>query len=111
MIRVKWDLEEAVALCDLYIKSERSLNIEKDKIEELSAVLNKRARIKGIIIDDKFRNVSGLSMQIGCIHYVATGGKEGFSNASKIFYEAYELFEKNLSDFNLIVEEFYRKYS
>lgn len=50
-------------------------------------------------------------MQIGCIHYVATGGKEGFSNASKIFYEAYELFEKNLSDFNLIVEDFYRKYS
>ena len=111
MIRVKWDLEEAVALCDLYIKSGCSLNIEKNKLEELSVVLNKRAGIKGIVVDDKFRNVSGLSMQIGCIHYVATEGKEGFSNASKFFYEAYELFESNPSKFNLIVDDFYKQYS
>lgn len=110
IIRVKWDLEEAVTLCDLYIKSGRSLNIEKRKIEDLSVVLNERAKIKGLVVDEKFRNVAGLSMQICCIHYVATGGTEGFSNASKIFYEAYELFENNPSEFNSIVEEFYRKY-
>mgnify|MGYP001078384147 CR=1 FL=1 len=85
MKRVKWDLEEAVVLLDFYIKSGCTLNINRDKLEELSLVLNKRAKIKGIVVDEKFRNISGLSMQIGCIHYIATDGKEGFSNASKIF--------------------------
>lgn len=110
MIRVKWDLEEAVTLCDLYIKSGRSLNIEKYKIEELSVALNKRAKTKGLVVDEKFRNAAGLSMQIGCIHYVASDGNEGFSNASKIFYEAYKLFENNPLGFNAILEDFYRKY-
>ncbi len=110
MIRVKWNMEEAVALCDLYIKSGFSLNIGKNELEGLSAVLNKRAEIKGIVVDDKFRNISGLLMQIRCIHYVTTGGKEGLSNASKIFYEAYELFESNPSEFKMIVDDFYNKY-
>lgn len=49
-------------------------------------------------------------MQIGCIHYIATDGKEGFSNASKIF-KAYELFESDSTKFNCIAEDFYKKYS
>lgn len=110
MIRVKWELEEAVVLCDLYIKSDCLLKKAKRKFKDLSVVLNKRAKINGIVVDEKFRNVSGISKQIGCIHYVATGGTEGFSNVSKIFYEAYELFKNNPLEFNSIVEEFYKKY-
>lgn len=111
MKRVKWDLEEAVVLLDFYIKSGCTLNINRHKLEELSLVLNKRAKIKGIVVDEKFRNISGLSMQIGCIHYIATDGKERFSNASKIFFKAYELFESDPSKFNCIAEDFYKKYS
>ena len=111
MKRVTWDLEEAVVLLDFYIKSGCTLYINRDKLEELSLVLNKRAKIKGIVVDEKFRNIAGLSMQIGCIHYIATDGKEGFSNASKIFFKAYELFESDPSKFNCIAEDFYKKYS
>jgi len=49
-------------------------------------------------------------MQIGCIHYVVTDGKEGLSNVSKIFYEAYDLYKKEPMKFNQMIEEFYCKY-
>lgn len=111
MIKVRWDIEEAVALCDVYIKTGRSLSVDRSILEKLSVMMNKRARMKGVTVDEKFRNTTGLSMQIGCIHYVATGGKEGLSNASKVFYEAYNLFEENLKEFNSIVNGFYEKYS
>lgn len=26
----------------------------------------------GLVVDEKFRNLNGLKMQIGCIHYVVT---------------------------------------
>ncbi len=91
MIKIKWDLEEAVALYDLYFKSGQILTIDMDKVNELSAIMKNRARIKGLAIDEKFRNVTGLTMQIGCIHYVVTNGNKGLSNVSKVFYEAYDL--------------------
>lgn len=110
MIRVKWELEEAVVLCDVYLKAGRSMNVDIDILQNLSLVMNKRAKIKGIKVDEKFRNVTGLSMQIRCIHYVATKGKEGLSNVSKVFYDAYDLFENDLDTFEAIVADFYSKY-
>lgn len=110
MKRVRWELEEAVVLYDVYLKSGCSLNVEKSILENLSEIMKRRAIKKGIEIDDKFRNVTGLSMQIGCIHYIATDGKEGLSNASKIFYDAHDLYERDRDKFNSIVDEFYRKY-
>lgn len=50
-------------------------------------------------------------MQLGCIHYVVTSGKEGMSNASKVFYDTYELYKKDTGKFRQISKEFYSKYS
>ena len=110
MIKVKWDLEEAVVLYDLYFKSGATLSVDTEKLNELSAIMKNRAAVKGMQIDEKYRNVTGLTMQIGCIHYVVTDGKEGLSNVSKIFYEAYDLYKKEPMKFNQMIEEFYCKY-
>ncbi|MFV0516383.1 MAG: hypothetical protein ACK5MV_03195 [Aminipila sp.] len=110
MIKVKWDLEEAVVLYDLYFKSGQTLSIDKDKLDELSAIMKYRATIKGLVTDEKFRNVTGLTMQIGCIHHVVTNGNEGLSNVSKIFYEVYDLYKRDPAKFDKIVKEFYCKY-
>lgn len=110
MIKVKWELDEAVIFCDVYIKSGRKMNIEKSILEKVSILLNKRAKEKGLTVDDKFRNVDGLSLQIRCIHYIVTNATEGLSNVGKIFYEAYELLAKNPQKFYFIVEDFYKKY-
>ncbi|WP_295131445.1 hypothetical protein [uncultured Catenibacterium sp.] len=62
MKRINWDLEETVALYDLYFKSGQTLSIDKDKLKQLSEILNRRVKIKGWVVDDKFRNVTALSM-------------------------------------------------
>ena len=111
MIKVQWELEEAVALFDIYFKNGGSLNISEDILGNMSEMYIKRAKDNGIIIDEKFRNLSGLKMQLGCVHYVVTSGKEGMSNASKLFYDTYELYKKDAGKFKQILEEFYRKYS
>ena len=110
MIKVKWDLEEAVALYDLYLKSGQTLSVDADKLNELSEIMKNRATIIGLTVDEKFRNLTGLSMQIGCIHYVVTEGREGLSNVSKVFYDAYDLYKEYPYKFNEIVEDFYCKY-
>lgn len=74
MVKVKWDLEEAVVLYDLYFKSGATLSVDTEKLNELSAIMKNRAAVKGVQIDEKYRNVTGLTMQIGCIHYVVTDG-------------------------------------
>lgn len=111
MIKVKWELEEAVALFDVYFKNDGNLNVSEDILGNLTEMYIKRAKDNGIIVDEKFRNLSGLKIQLGCIHYVVTDGKEGMSNASKLFYDTYELYKNDAEKFQRILKEFYRKYS
>lgn len=110
MIKVKWDVEEAAVLIDFYLKHQ-GLSHSKEELSVLTRLFRKRAIAKGITIDEKFRNGSGLSMQLGCIHYVATDGKEGFSNASKLFYDTYSLYQTDAERFNQIVQGFYNQYA
>lgn len=110
MIKVKWDLEKAVVLYDLYFKSGATLSVNTEELNELSANMKNRAAVKWVQIYEKYRNITGLTMQIGCIHYVVTDGKEGLSNISKIFYEIYDLYKKESMESNQMIEEFYCKY-
>ena len=50
-------------------------------------------------------------MQLACIHFVVTNGAEGMSNASKLFYDTYELIQNKPEKFEAILEGFYRKYT
>ena len=70
MKRVKWEMEEAVALYSLYKKY--GFPIPKEELIRLSFALNRRAEILGLDKDEKFRNISGLDMQSACIQYVDT---------------------------------------
>lgn len=94
----------------MYFKSGQTLSVDKDKLEQLSEILNRRANLKGWVVDEKFRNVTGLSMQVATIHYIVTGGKEGLKNSSKMFREVYDLYKEDQEKFDTIVEEFYLKY-
>lgn len=103
-------MKQLFCMIYIYIKSGQKMNIEKKTLEELSVLLNKRAKEKEMIVDEKFRNIYGLSMQIRCIHYIATNAKKGLSNVGKFFYEAHDLLEKAPEEFYSIVEDFYKKY-
>ena len=67
MIRVQWELEEAVALFDVYFKNGASLSIPEEKLSEISKAYHNRANQLGLVVDEKFRNLNGLKMQIGCM--------------------------------------------
>ena len=108
MIRVPWSEEEAVALFDLYFRE--GVNASLEEINRLSLIYNARARRLGLTIDEKFRNVHGIKMQLGCVHYIVTDGHEGISNASKLFYKIYSMYRDNHDRYDQLLEDFFLKY-
>lgn len=110
MLKVRWELDESVALMNLYFSNGGKLPANNEKVKNLSVAYKKRALEKGLLVDDKFRNISGLNMQLACIHYVVTGGKEGLSQASKLFYSTYELYTQDRKKFDAIYKDFETKY-
>lgn len=108
VIKVKWTEEEAIALFDLYFRE--GMNAPIEHIIHLSHIYQNRATKLGLNIDDKFRNISGLKMQLACIHYVVTDGCEGMSNASKLFYRIYDMYRQNRDRYDMILGQFYEKY-
>ena len=105
----QWDLEEAVALFDLYFQE--SGNVPVEKIDYLSQIYNIRAEYLGIQRNCKFRNSTGIKMQLMCIDYIVTNGERGLSNASRLFYKTYELYKNAPEQFKSILQKFYRRYS
>lgn len=110
MIKVQWAVEEAVALFDLYFQHGSKMNLPMDEVEKLSEIYNKRAKALGLDVDEKFRNISGLKLQLACIHYVVSGGRKGMSAASKLFYNTYQLYQTNPKEYRTILTDFYSKY-
>lgn len=110
MRRIKWELEESVALMNLYFCSGEKLPVNQDEVVRLSNIYLKRANMLGYDVDKNYRNINGLNMQLACIHYVVTEGREGFSSASKLFYDTYDLYKNNKTKFDNILEEFNKKY-
>ena len=111
MIRVKWDIEEMVALCDLYLKNKKSLVLDMNsELLKLSTILNKRADMLGIEHDDKFRNLSGLKMIMENIRFVDEQGKDGLANTSNMACYIVYMSRVDKQRFYEILKDFYRKY-
>jgi len=110
MVKIRWELEEAIVLFDLYLQNGSNPNISDEKLMKASYLYNKRAKKLGLLVDSKFRNLSGLKMQLGCVHYVVTKGKEGMSNASQVFHKAWTLHKAEPKRFHQILDEFYQDY-
>lgn len=100
----------AGSLCRDYFRYGATLSVPNDELLKLSQIYRNRANILGLNVDDKFRNLSGMKIQLGCIHYVVTGGKEGMSGASSLFYKTYDLYKHNPCEFQNICKSFYEKY-
>ena len=110
MKKINWAVEEAVALMNLYIENDSKIPVDANKVKKLSNTLKKRAERLNLDIDEKFRNVAGLNMQLACIHYVATDGKEGLSGASELFYDTYKLYLTDKKMFLRIYDDFSKIY-
>ena len=58
-LRIPWDIEEAVLMLDMLLKSLDGKLTRKEAIRQVSEKLRRRAVNRGIEIDDIFRNENG----------------------------------------------------
>ncbi len=112
MIKVNWDVEELVALIDIYRRSEGKTNEEIDaELLELSDALAYRADKLGIGHDENFRNMDGMKLMFQNVVYVATNGRHGMSAASSSMRKVYGMLSTAPEVFDLLLEEFARRYA
>lgn len=112
MIKVSWDVEELVALIDIFRKSEgKSSNQIDAELLELSTTLIKRADKLGIGHDEKYRNFNGMKMMFQNVAYIATNGQQGMSSTSSSVRRVYEMQRTSPEVFELILEEFMNHFS
>ena len=111
MIRIKWSVEEMVAMVALYYKYKNDENIDlENEYVLLSRQLVKRADILSIQHDSKYRNINGMRTIFENVKYVDTNGENGLSGASQLVYEVVKLYNDKPFVFNMILTEFNEKY-
>ena len=111
MQRIKWTIEEVVAMVDIYFRYENGeIDDLNSELIRLSETLNKRADILNIKHDNKFRNFNGMKCIFQNVRYVATNGEVGLSSASKLHYDVIDMYHNEKEKFDGILEEFHQKY-
>lgn len=111
MVKVNWDVEELVALIDVYINYHHLSTEEiNDKLSALSVRLNRRAALLQIPHDEKYRNLTGMKMMYQNVVYAATNGERGLSCVGMKLRETYQLFLTNPTMFRIILKEFNQRY-
>lgn len=101
-IRIKWDKYETALLIDGFWRIENSPEKKKEIIAELSESLRTRAVNLGIEIDDVFRNVNGISMQLSPIAHAFFPERPTLTT-SVMFEEIVELYKTNRASFDEIL--------
>ena len=66
-LHIPWDVEEAVLMLDMFLEYCDGKLTRKDAIRQVSEKLRRRAVIKGIEIDDIFRNENGIAFQMSAL--------------------------------------------
>jgi len=98
---MKWDIDEAVLLLELYGKLKvADKGTREHLILNFSNLLIKRAIDMGIEVDNKFRNVNGIKMQLQNFTYVITDGKTGLLSASNLFKTVYNIYTNDRVRYN-----------
>ena len=111
MIKVNWDVEELVALIDLYRRSDGK-SAEQIELEllALSKAFVGRAKLLGIEHDTKYRNLNGMKMMFQNVVYVASNGEYGLAAVSSSMRKVYEMSNSSPEVFDLILKEVTKRY-
>lgn len=105
MIKVNWDVEELVALIDVYRRSdEKSAEQIEVELLALSKAFVERAERLGIEHDEKYRNLNGMKMMFQNVAYVASNGDHGMSAASSAMRKVYDMSNSSPEVFDLILK-------
>lgn len=101
---VAFTRHEAVLLLDTYLKVLNGELTRVDSVKECSRTLRLMAINSGIEIDDTYRNVDGISLQMASMES-AYQGRTIMKSASRLFTETANLFNNNNKEYQKLLEE------
>lgn len=98
-IRIVWDEYETALLIDTFWQIEKTPNRKQELIKGLSDALRQKAINSGVTIDEKFRNVNGISMQLSPIAHAFFPERPSLTS-SVMFNRMVELYKTDREAFN-----------
>lgn len=104
-LRIPWDIEEAVLMLDMLLKSIDGKLTRKEAIRQVSEKLRRRAVNRGITIDDIFRNENGITFQMSALEVAYTGRKTKLKQPTKLFVETVNLYRNNRELYEEVLKE------
>lgn len=99
--RIVWDEHEQAVLLQALVDVLNHEIERKQAISEVSKRLREEAESRGIVIDEKFRNENGISLQMNCLEYAYTGGKTGLHVTRGWYFDIVNTYQ---NDQNVFVE-------
>ncbi len=103
--RILWDEYEAAILLDALIQVRNGTISRSDAVSAVSAELRRRARRKGLKIDDVFRNENGISWQMSAMEYNLTDGESGHEKGSDLFRSVVQLYKTDPQAYQALLRE------
>ena len=101
----KWNKYEAALLIEGYKRVENGNASRKQVAEEIS----ERLRI-GLVENTTYRNINGISLQLGAIEFLMTDGAHGISHVSNLFREIVNLYNEDYDTFARLLNEANHRY-
>lgn len=104
-IRVPWNEQEALLLLDAYEKIQNNPEKKTALTSALSINLRRMAVDRGVVIDDKFRNYTGISMRLSEIDKILHPDNKGLTKSSELFRSSANLYTIHRRTFLKRVQE------
>ena len=100
-------MSEAVIMLNALIAAREGRMSRKDAIVAVSSELRSRAKRNGIKVDDIFRNVNGITLQMSTMEYILTDGEKGMKKSSmpKLFQKAVAMYRSERATYEKTLRE------
>lgn len=106
MRNTKWNKHEAALLIDGYNRAANG----HASIKEVAMRISERLRPSGMQDSETYRNVNGITLQLGAIQFLMTDGAHGISHVSNLFREIVKLYKEDSTEFAKLLEEAKHRY-
>ena len=102
--RIPWDRFEVALLFSAYERVANGFDLNAEA-EKLSQSLRDLAIRRKVVIDDTYRNINGMKMQLANVQFLFTSGQRGLSGASAMIRQMYDLYIANPAEYQAILKE------
>lgn len=102
-LRIPWDKQETALLIDAFLHVKNKELSQQEAVKEVSILLRRRSILSGMEIDDVFRNINGITMQMQIIGGLMNDRPSSLHSATKMFNEMVALYKSDPAAFHEIL--------